>query len=360
MKRKNIVTALLIMLFASPVFAQDADMTLIPYRQGDLWGYADSDKKIVIKPEYNEANFFYEGFASVKKGTKFGYINKTGKVIIPFKFYTAGPFRFGYMSKAAKAKIVTADDLTENQNVILFAGASLRTDGYEICINAKGETIPKCPAINENSAPDMNEKSTNTFKSNYSTINKTDLFDKIVNDYKMLGREDSYYIALRNNSQGVFNNKFEVIVPFEYDSIKKINIGGMIYLQVSKNGMHGVLYGNGSPYITADNSSILYLKAKNEKDYFIISKEGKTSIKDIQYRNVVEANYKSISYDIEGGFVLTGNENLKGFYFLNNQLLEPKYADVKLVKGGKYLIITTATGKTGFVNEYGVEFFEEN
>ena len=31
-------------------FAQQPDVSLIPYRQGNLWGYANTDKSIVIKP----------------------------------------------------------------------------------------------------------------------------------------------------------------------------------------------------------------------------------------------------------------------------------------------------------------------
>ena len=358
MKYKYLIIALLT-LSAGQAFAQDADMSLIPYRQGELWGYATADKRIVIAPAYDEANFFYEGYASVKKGTKFGYINKTGKLVIPIKFYVAKPFRFGYVDKGDNAKIVTADDLEENQKVVLFAGASLRADGYEICINTKGQTMPKCPAINENSAPDINKPSTTTIKTSYSTIKKSDLFDKIVDDYKMPGGEDSYYIAVRNNNQGVFNNKFDVIVPFEYDSVKKINIGGMIYLLVAKNGMQGIQFGNGSPYIAADNNKVLYVKGNNAKDYFIITKDGKTGVKDLQYRDIISPEYPEITYDAGGGFVLTGTDNKKGFFFLNGIKLEPKYADVKLVKGGKYVLITTLTGKKGYVNESGHEFFEE-
>lgn len=33
------------------------------------------------------------------------------------------------------------------------------------------------------------------------------------------------------------------------------------------------------------------------------------------------------------GFVLTGDNNLKGFRFLNSYMLEPKYAAIKPVKG---------------------------
>ncbi len=49
MNSKKIILALLL-LITIPVFAQEADMSLIPYRKGDLWGYASPDKKIVIKP----------------------------------------------------------------------------------------------------------------------------------------------------------------------------------------------------------------------------------------------------------------------------------------------------------------------
>ena len=84
MNSKNLILVLFL-AFAIPVFAQEPDMSLIPYRKGNLWGYAAPDKSIVITPEYEEANLFYEGFAVVKKGGKYGYINKDGKIVIPIK-----------------------------------------------------------------------------------------------------------------------------------------------------------------------------------------------------------------------------------------------------------------------------------
>lgn len=332
-------------------------MTLIPYRQGDLWGYASPDKVIVIKPEYAEANLFYEGYASVKKGKMYGYIDKAGKVVIPFKFYSAKSFRFGYFDVSGNTKV--NDGNLNKQKTVLFAGAAPLANGYEICIDTKGVRMPKCPAISENSAPDMNKSTTTISESNYSTIVKSDLFDKIIGDYKMPGMEDSYYIAFRNNNCGVFNNKFEVIVPFEYTIIKPINIGGMIYLMAEKNGMKGVLYGNGSPYIAVENTNVVYVHANNGKNYFIITKDWKTGIKDMAYQFVVDAIYADISYDTNGGFSLTGISGLKGYYFLNGYLLQPTYKEVKSLKGGEYLLIKTESGKTGYVNAKGDVFFAD-
>ena len=57
MNSKNLILVLFL-AFAIPVFAQEPDMSLIPYRKGNLWGYAAPDKSIVITPEYEEANIF--------------------------------------------------------------------------------------------------------------------------------------------------------------------------------------------------------------------------------------------------------------------------------------------------------------
>ena len=47
---------------------------------------------MVIKPEYDATEAFYEGLARVSLDGKFGYINKSGKRIIPLKFANAYSF----------------------------------------------------------------------------------------------------------------------------------------------------------------------------------------------------------------------------------------------------------------------------
>lgn len=359
MKNKTLLLVLLTAMSFSAV-AQKPDMSLIPYRQGDLWGYASPDKSIVVKPEYSEANLFYAGYASVKKGGKYGYINKAGKLVIPLKFYSAGSFRYGYFSKGKNDKIITADDLETNERMVLFAGASVRTDGYEICINTKGETMPKCPAIPENSAPEINKDETVTVKSNYSTIQKSDLFDKIISDYKLVpGADETYYVATRNNNYGVFNNKFEVIIPFEYTKIEKQNIGGMAYLMAEKNGSHGVFFGNGSPYLTVENTKLQHIKAKNSTHYFIVGNAGMIGVKDMRHNYVVETKYSDVVYDPAGAFILTGSDNTKGVWFFNGFTVQPKYEKVELLPGGEYIKVKLPEGKWGYVNNNGTEFFEE-
>ncbi len=356
MTNKNLLLVLLI-AFTLPVFAQSADMTLIPYRKGDLWGYASADRTVIINPEYDEANLFYEGFAVVKKAGKYGYVSMNGKLAIPAKFLSAKPFRVGYFEVPANAK--KDSTVVNGQKTVLFAGASLSADGYEICINTKGEKMPKCPAIHEDNAPDLNKTNTITVVSNYSTIQKSDLFDKITDDYKMPGAEDSYYIAMRNNNYGVFNNKFEVIVPFEYTKIEKLKIGAMVYLLAEKAGLKGLLFGNGSPYMPVENTRLVSLQAIDGKHYFIFTKDGKTGIRDTRYKNVVEAVYTDIVYDAAGGFILSVGEKAKGFCFLNYTILDPQFAEIKTIKGGNYILAKTHQGKWSYVSNNSAMFFED-
>lgn len=50
----------------------------------------------VIAPQYEAAGLFDDGLAPVKQNGKWGYIDKTGKTVIPFQYDIAGLFNEGY------------------------------------------------------------------------------------------------------------------------------------------------------------------------------------------------------------------------------------------------------------------------
>jgi hypothetical protein len=347
MKRKNLFLVLFIS-FTAPVFAQEADKSLIPYRRGDLWGYSDVERKVIIQPVYTEANLFYGGYACVKKDKMYGYIDTSGKLVIPFKFYSAKSFRRGYISPADK------------QKTVLFAKVSLQPKGVEICIDSTGAKLVKCPTKIDSRIGGESKPVNDPAEPNYSNIPKSNLFDRVVGGYKMMAADDTYYIAVKDKNYGVVKNKTEVIIPFEYSGIKKINgnVKAIVYLLVEKNGMKGVYFGTGSPYIAVENNNLVSVCANNGKDYFIITKDGKSSLKNTSYQEVVPPDYTRIVYDSTGGFVLM-TDTLKGYYFYNSLRVEPKYNDVKLVDGGEYIMVKTKMKKMGYVNRKGEEYFEE-
>ncbi len=60
---------------------------LIPYRKGNLWGYCDSTKNIVIEPQWEYARAFRFGRAAVRKDCKWGIIDSLGKYVIVPSYY---------------------------------------------------------------------------------------------------------------------------------------------------------------------------------------------------------------------------------------------------------------------------------
>src|SRR5260370_22035067 len=62
---------------------------------GDKWGYIDKTGKFVIPPQFPHAESFSEGLALVLVGDKYGYIDNIGKTVIPPQFSHASSFSEG-------------------------------------------------------------------------------------------------------------------------------------------------------------------------------------------------------------------------------------------------------------------------
>ena len=59
---------------------------LYPIQDGSKWGYVNEKGKMVIEPEYDLAFGFYEGLAAIVKDKKMGYINNKGDYVIEPQF----------------------------------------------------------------------------------------------------------------------------------------------------------------------------------------------------------------------------------------------------------------------------------
>lgn len=69
------------------------DGGLIAFRQGNLWGYVNTEGKIVIEPAYAGAKSFSHGMAAVQDGDGcWGFINKDYKLVIEPRYLDAHYF----------------------------------------------------------------------------------------------------------------------------------------------------------------------------------------------------------------------------------------------------------------------------
>jgi hypothetical protein len=59
------------------------------------YGYVDRTGKLVIPGAYEQGQDFHNGLAAVRSGARWGYINRQGEVVIPFRYQIAEDFRDG-------------------------------------------------------------------------------------------------------------------------------------------------------------------------------------------------------------------------------------------------------------------------
>jgi hypothetical protein len=117
-KKEALIAAIvvLVVLIALGAWLATSSRPLYPVMSGGKYGYIDKSAKVVIPPRFDEGENFSEGMAVVRMEGKYGYIDKSGKAVIAPQFATAGDFpvrlamvrlgdKFGYIDKSGKVKI---------------------------------------------------------------------------------------------------------------------------------------------------------------------------------------------------------------------------------------------------------------
>lgn len=99
------------------------NMTVIT--DGTVYGFANKDGKVIIRPTFEDAHDFDEGLALVKQQGKYGYINPKGNIVIRPTFEDAWGFwegrakiaqngKYGFIGKKGNIAIKPSFDETGN------------------------------------------------------------------------------------------------------------------------------------------------------------------------------------------------------------------------------------------------------
>lgn len=214
---------------------------------GNVWGLVDTTTgKEILKPEYYRIEPFSDGLALVgKRGDldggnekdKYGYIDRTGKFIIPLKFQIAGDFtegvaparveqqgKYGYIDKTGKFVITPQ-----------WTGASSFEDSYSIIENGmllgfahrSGRVImkpcmfPLSPYwIHEGKLYMLDENKLHTYDSTgkhtavpFPIVTHKDGFSAL----SFYGFHDGLARIASNGKYGYINKKGDIVVPLKWD-----------------------------------------------------------------------------------------------------------------------------------------------
>ena len=81
-----------------------------------LYGFLDSNAKVIVAAKYDEAQPFSEGLAWVRSGNKWGAIDHQGSLVIPMKSYiSVTPFRNGISTVATVSFVKNGEFLIINR-----------------------------------------------------------------------------------------------------------------------------------------------------------------------------------------------------------------------------------------------------
>jgi outer membrane protein assembly factor BamD (BamD/ComL family) len=213
---------------------------------GGKWGFIDENGIEVIPLKFDNASPFSEGLAAVNIGKtyyfvhdstdnsdrvklkasgKYGYIDKTGKIVIPIKFDAAFPFSEGL----AAVNIGMTYDTDDN----------LKTSGKYGFIDKTGKMV--IPPI-------------------YQSVEKF---------------SGGYAIVENNDKSGLISKNNEIKIPFEYQQLYLWKQGFYIYNTESPySGKNGIISISGKIIQPAKYDNLIILKGNT--DFGRVEMNGKT------------------------------------------------------------------------------------
>lgn len=260
-----------------------------------LYGFLDINGKIVIEPQYINANSFSEGLAVVKNEDYMdGYINVSNDLVIEYKFYIAGDFsegmayygiydgydtKYGYINNKGEiiveAKYLSAGDFSEGLAPVYdeaFEGWGYINNGGEMVISPRFKTIVGHPISDYGKDGLFSEGLANVSYNNKSVyINKE---GEVVLEpvYESVGPFleglASFYDS-KTNKYGYFNKKLKIIIPPMFDYAGTFNNG---YAAVGIGNEDSMRY----HFINKDGSNVF----KMDFDYLDNYKNGLAKFRD--------------------------------------------------------------------------------
>ena len=207
-------------------------------------GFIDRNGKIVIPFEYEDAGNFSEGFASVKKDGKWGYISRSGEMKIPFEFDEASDFseEYAVVSKNGEAGFIDKSGVSptgfvfDSGEPFRFGVAVVKNGDENHLINKKWETIY------------VSKSRFSPFPIGENVYADGLIFPPLVkNDKVIMHKEDadrvypkfenSLLVFEKNRKFGAIDSDGNIVAPANFDSVIILKHGYLLVREGSKKGL---------------------------------------------------------------------------------------------------------------------------
>jgi len=334
-------------------------------RNNSKIGFMDRKGKTVIKPIYNMASDFYNGYANIIKESTFGYIDKKGVEVL-FKDYEETYFYYnntGIAKKNGKEGLIDRNGkpLTEfKYNMITFFGFNhfscqisknvqqiLDSNG-KIVFNKNLDYHIKSYYFEKDSLLVYEKKIDNKPLKGIVKIDETIIIEPKYDEIYTIENQD-FFVVLKDEKFGLINNDGQEIVPLMYDEIGS-NINETL-IPVKQKGKWG--------FINTQNKIIIPFEYNDVNPFF-------ENIAFVQKENsfgaIDKTNKIKVPFDLENSKFLFYSDNLcvikeKGKYgYINkdSKIVIPAIYDYAypFVNGIAYVELGD---KSGFIDKKGKE-----
>lgn len=328
---------------------------LFPVEVDGLWGFIDTLGRIVIKPQYEEAGDFSEGFASVQVTDSFqrGFINHKNEMLTEELFDYVGSFQegyayvtrdsyYGFIDKSGEIVIpIKFEDVFDFEYGLAIAG---KDNKYGL-IDTAGNWVLE-----------PNYKDVSTFYDGYSELEGEDGFglaDSIgrlllepVYEYIMTWDDGFVEVANEGYSGAFFigESGATAAVPIKYGDIYYYPEAGLF---TADNGDFVHVLTNKGRQIGGNYNDVIDI----DTNVIVVEKDWKHSIIDLNGRPLTSKDYEWISGFSEG----LAAASIDGkFGFLDktgNEAIAFDYEHAKAFSEG--LACVSKDEKYGYINRSG-------
>ena len=323
----------------SDMITEVGDLTLeidsgMPFKNGiacvkkdGKYGYIDKTGKIIVDIQYDDANNFYNGIACVKKDGKWGYIDKTGNIIIDFKYDEAGDF-----SEEGLAPV-------KNEN---FKWGYIDTNGKTVIDFQYAEA----DEFNEGIAQVKNDYQEYLYiDTNGNSINDSTYKEGSICSDGLIG------VAKDEKHWGYIDKSGNTVIDYKYLEVSSFKDGVAL---VNDNGNSIIIDKSGNTKLTGTNE--YYIKSNYSQGLAGIQSKmtnGKFGFINENGKIVIECEYDYYNDFSEGlSAVRVGSKGKYGFIDKNgNNVIDYKYDSVSYFSEG--LVAVKINGKAGYINKEG-------
>lgn len=281
---------------------------MVGVKIGDKYGYANTAGELVIEAKYDRISSFYEGFAEVGIDNLSGIIDKTGREIIPLRYY--------YIMRSQ--------------------------DGYFIPVDHQESTM----AV-------FNRKGEQVLPAEYSMISEYE--EESSMEFRLFIK--GITIALKNEYWGVIDEQGKEILPFEYERLSLLDNGWLI---AAKDGKEGVIDRQGKVIIPFEYESLSYAEGIFMMDKRLPNEQSIKNNATVRYSGILDGQGKElIPPQYENVKPLPGAKNYavytKGGYRLFDAAGKAVSDDTwdYIVEGLDGMLKVSKNDRLGYIDEKG-------